>query len=490
MRKAVEHFLAGLDLNASRVRAVAGAAGEPRAQQLDGHHADLPVALSLAGRVPEVGRAGLALCRCSPHLACVNFLPHLDGPRTWHGGHHRLDAAAALGLVLRQLQTGYGKARGLALAIPAYLSLPQIATLTDLVDHAGLPLLGSVPAPLAAGLAAHADQAWSGLAYVVDADDHALTWTALLAGEGHARVLAVYPAAHLRLSAWKDRLLDAVADRCVRQSRRDPRDSAVAEQSLWEQLETVLDVVRSGRLAELAVETPHWYQNLILRPEELSGFCTPLVRQALKGARALRTALSSEGSPDVVLVTAAAGRLPGLVVALEQCVENPGGRDQDPPDERRGGQTRIQVLPADAAARAVHDLAARFDRGELPHGHLDAAPLPPPQPVEAGPPRLQFRGQDFVLCGLSFTLGRHSGCDLVFDEQAHPSVAPRHCEIVFERRQYVLRNRTPQGTLVNKRPVLHQVVLRAGDWVRLGADGPLLRFLGQPTDQKRVMTIA
>jgi hypothetical protein len=191
-----------------------------------------------------------------------------------------------------------------------------------------------------------------------------------------------------------------------------------------------------------------------------------------------------------VLITAAAGRLPGLAAALDRSVERHGGREQEPLDERGQGQTRVQVLAADAPARAAHDLAARFHRGELPHGHLDAAPLPPPQPVDAGQPRLQFRGQDFVLCGLSFALGRHPGCDLVFDEQAHPAVAPRHCEIVFERRQYVLRNRSPQGTLVNKRPVLQQIVLQAGDWVRLGADGPLLRFLGQPTDSKRIMTIA
>jgi hypothetical protein len=243
-------------------------------------------------------------------------------------------------------------------------------------------------------------------------------------------------------------------------------------------------------MAELAVETPHWYQNLILRPDELRSYCTALVRQALEGARALRTALTAEGPPDVVLVSAAASRLPGLSAALERSVASPAGRHQEPLGERRSGQPRIQVLAADAAARAVHDLAARFDRGELPHGHLDAAPLPPPQPVEAGPPRLQFRGQDFVLCGLSFTLGRHPTCNLVFDEQAHPSVAPRHCEIVFERRQYVLRNRSPQGTLVNKRPVLQQAVLKAGDWLRLGADGPLLRFLGQATDSKRIMTIA
>src|SRR5262249_26186560 len=213
----------------------------------------------------------------------------------------------------------------------------------------------------------------------------------------------------------KDRLLDAISDRCVRQSRRDPRDSAGAEQSLWEQLEGVLDAIRSGRLAELAVETPQWYQNLILRPDEFGGFCTSLVRQALEGARARGGASPTEGRPEGVLAAAGAGRLPGLTAGLERRGGGKRGPEQEPLDQRRSGPTRIQVLSPDAAARAVHDLAARFARGELPHGHLDAAPLPAPLPVEAGPPRLQFRGQDFVLCGLCFTLGRHPRCDLVFD---------------------------------------------------------------------------
>src|SRR5262249_50765632 len=213
-------------------------------------------------------------------------------------------------------------------------------------------------------------------------------------------------------------------------------------------------------------------------------------RQALAGVRALRAALSAEGPPDVVFVTAAAARLPGLATALERSAGDRGGREHEPLDERRPGQPRIHVLSPDASARAVHARRAGSAAGEFPPGPPAAAPLPPPQPVESGPPRLLFRGQNFVLCGLCFTLGCHPACDLVFDEHAHPSVAPRHCEIVFERRQYVLRNRSAQGTLVNKRPVLQQVVLRAGDWVRLGSDGPLLRFLGQPTDRKRVMTIA
>src|SRR5437763_733306 len=72
----------------------------------------------------------------------------------------------------------------------------------------------------------------------------------------------------LNLQAWKTRLLDAVADRCVRHSRRDPRDSAPSEQMLYEQLDGALDACRQGRSVELVIEAAHWYQNVILGPEE------------------------------------------------------------------------------------------------------------------------------------------------------------------------------------------------------------------------------
>jgi hypothetical protein len=58
------------------------------------------------------------------------------------------------------------------------------------------------------------------------------------------------------------------------------------------------------------------------------------------------------------VLTHAAGRLPGLAAALQ---------------EAAGPQAQPAVLPADAAARAAHDLAACFSHGDLPRGHLDSA---------------------------------------------------------------------------------------------------------------------
>src|SRR5262245_50864391 len=97
--------LVGLDLNASRARAVSGATdSQPLALLLEGTSEELPVALSLEDRQVEVGSPGLSLCRRLPHLACLDFLGCLGTDRQWFSGRRRLDAAGALGSVLDHLR--------------------------------------------------------------------------------------------------------------------------------------------------------------------------------------------------------------------------------------------------------------------------------------------------------------------------------------------------------------------------------------------------
>src|SRR5437764_232416 len=184
-----EPTLIGLEVNATRARAVHGPAQVlPRLLPLAGTGNELPMVLSLQGRQAEVGRAGTAICRLLPHLTCIDFLAQLGEPREWVAGRHRLDALKALALVFESFQAALGHARGIALAVPAYLTRAQVLLLPPLADKARLPLLGSVQAPLANALAAYRAEPWSGLALVVDVDDHALTAAAVIA-EDHQLVV-------------------------------------------------------------------------------------------------------------------------------------------------------------------------------------------------------------------------------------------------------------------------------------------------------------
>ncbi|MBY0527043.1 MAG: hypothetical protein K2R98_26855 [Gemmataceae bacterium] len=354
--------LFALDLNAGRARAMCGLPGTPRPVALDGTERELPLALSLESRRIEVGRAGRDLCRRQPHLACLEFLPHLAAPRTWSAGKHRLDATRAMTLVMERIQPTCAGINGIALALPAYLERLQVGLLASVLAKQRLPLVGSVSVPLAAAWSAHASQPWCGLALVLDADDHALTCTALAADEPAnpqvARVLLTKMFPKLGLRAWKERLLDAIADRCVRQSRRDPRESAVAEQGLFDQFDAVFDACRQGEMVELVIQAAHWYQNLFLPPQEVQAFVVRLVRQTVAEVKSLIGAVHSDGPPAVVLVTASAAGLPGLMAALH---------------EHTGEPTTVLMLADDAIARATHELAAQWRGNKTPSGHHDVA---------------------------------------------------------------------------------------------------------------------
>jgi hypothetical protein len=103
------------------------------------------------------------------------------------------------------------------------------------------------------------------------------------------------------------------------------------------------------------------------------------VQQTVGNIRALLADSSPRDSVRIVLVTAAAGRLPGLVPALQAFIgEQPVPATPDSGEdfgedllESDNGTPRLAVLAQDAAAWAAHHLAGRFQRGELPRGHLD-----------------------------------------------------------------------------------------------------------------------
>lgn len=351
--------LIGIDLNATRLLAVGGPDGAPaHPVPLDGSHAEIPMALSLEKRRAEIGQAALAICRRSPFLVCRDFLSHIGSERVWTGGRHKLDAARATSVVFEMLRPVGKRSGGVTLTVPGYLTNDQAAQVRKLAEKARLPILGLATAPLALGWATRMEEPWTELAMVADADEHALTWTALGVSEGQVCLLGQRTLPHLGVAAWKNRLLDALADRFVRQSRRDPRDSAHAEQMLYDQLERAGDACHQSRLVEFAVETEHWYQNLILKPEEYLAIVAPLALRVALERQALDEELTLHEPARILFVTAAATQLPGLMEAVRDSVKV---------------EVEITALPADATARAAHELAVCMHRGELPRANLDLA---------------------------------------------------------------------------------------------------------------------
>jgi hypothetical protein len=382
----------GIDLTASRARAVALAAGRTRALVLDDPAEDLPLFLALDRRTPDVGAAGHHICRKLPHLACSNFLPQLGQPRQWQSDRCSVTPESAL-------QTTFDRLRGpvvaetdaAGLSLPAYLTANQVKAATELASKSKLPLRGTVAAPLA--VAAHR-AAWvlggpadppkdatdddgrpdwvvpmhrpapgPAAVVVVDADEFALTASVVAVEPNEVKSLAAAAWPRASLKAWKDRMLDALSDRCVRLCRRDPRDSADAEQALYEQLEAALDRVQVGQPVMIAVRGSHWYQDVAQRPGDFDGYCAALAKLGADGARELVRSAGLPVPPRAVWLTHAAARLPGLAAAIHQGVPE---------------QTDVLALPPNAVADAAAALVPYWLTALIPRVHLDMAiPMAP-----------------------------------------------------------------------------------------------------------------
>jgi len=347
--------LVGLDMNATQLRAVRGPTDMPPASCPFGTNGETVVlAISLRGRTPEVGRAGAALIREYPHLVCFDFLAHLGNDRTWSAGRHHLDAAKAVTLVWEHLRPVLATAQAVTLALPAYLTPAQAGQVLQLAHKAKVPIHGSTTDSLASGLAGYQRQRWSGFALLVDVDDHALSWTLLKTAQEQLQVVEYKAEQRLSLLVWKKKLVDAIADLCIQHSRRDPRDSGAAEQLLFDQLDDVFAAVELDRMVEVVIRSTNWCQNLMMQPQQIRQFCGPLVDQARDGIEETleKAAVRNVGA---LLLTHAAGRLPGLAASLQDVVDE---------------KTPLVQLPADAAARMAWALGARFARDQLPGGHL------------------------------------------------------------------------------------------------------------------------
>lgn len=380
--------LTGMDLDASRLRMITVANGASHTQYFDDRD-ELPLTLLLDGKSPVIGAGAEQVCRRTPHLVCSGFLGHLGQPRAWQGSRLKLTPETALAAVMQSLPLP----EAYVLALPGYLSATQLKAVREACKRPPQATVSTAIAIVAhraesilnAKLkAATASPEWvvpirpagsgPGVVAVIDADDCALQISIFeVATERVTRCSqATWPALNTRL--WKERLLDAISDRCVRQCRRDPRDSAVAEQGLWDQLPAALDAAREGRAVTLIARADHWLQELSLTPADFDCFALNLLGSATEHLRSLLTDAMLPGPPRAVWLSPAAASLPGLAAALYDI--SPEGTD-------------VAILPADAGAEAAAALQARLVQGPLSgETHWDAVlPIERPRTVKVNQPQ-------------------------------------------------------------------------------------------------------
>lgn len=373
---------AGIDITASRILGVSVGSGKVRPFQFDEQTEELPLFIAMDRRTTEVGGAGYSLCRKIPHAVCSNFLPDLAQAREWRVGRHVVTPESALELALVKIREPIVAESEMAgLALPAYLAPVQVARVAAAAAKTKLPLKGTVVGPLAlvAMRAAYGStrkpitheeppavdwvirlrpsSAGPGVVVVIDVDEFALSAAIVAIEREQIRLLSTAHWTRFSHKAWKDRLLAAVSDRCVRLCRRDPRDSADAEQSLFIQLDEALDRVRTGQRINLTVRTDRWYQDVPLLPEEFNGLSAALAKGASEVLRQMVDELGLPNPPREIWLTHEANRLPGLYQAIHQ-------------NAYEG--TSLESLPRGAVAQAAASLIPRWLTAELPRVHLDS----------------------------------------------------------------------------------------------------------------------
>lgn len=100
---------------------------------------------------------------------------------------------------------------------------------------------------------------------------------------------------------------------------------------------------------------------------------------------------------------------------------------------------------------------------------------------------LRGRTQYFDTDSISFGVGEH--CEVVFDGAQDTVVCPVHAELKIEEGAPVIRDHSRQRALfVNGQPQT-EAVLRDGDLIQFGQDGPLVRFRLCEAEAKPLKTI-
>ena len=378
-----------LDWNATRVRAVVGPAGQtPVPVLLEPPGLDLPLVISLANSVPEIGVTAARQSRRSSHLMCQMFLPHVaeanQGPR-WQVGRHSLGARDACVIVWRRLHSLGVNAHGIVITVPSYLTLSQADSLRRLAGR--LPVLGSTPNLLIAALAGHNERYWDRSVLVVDVDDHALTLGWIKAMGDKAHLIDSRSFTNLGTRFWKERLLNVLSDLCVLHHRRDPRDVPDAEQNLYDELDPLIDAALKRQAIQLSVQGAQWSKHLLVHPEQPAQFCEMLAHQAASEAEHLLACWPVSELPRSILLTHEASRLPGLREAMQALVmpsataetrlprgetnfhDDDFGEAMMFPENESVGQ--VHTLTAEAPVRTTHALSALFVDGTLSRGHVD-----------------------------------------------------------------------------------------------------------------------
>jgi hypothetical protein len=328
----------GLEINAGLLRVVRRSADGISPVQFDQLvGGELPLSLALHRRRPVLGWEAQKLVHHMPHVICDNFLPLIGSNYPLHYGRHHLNADDALKLFFRYIRPAVAANHTtLNVTFPPYLTTTQIQSLVQLIQQSGLPLRIALPTPLIVAGAYYNNVtqttaipdttkhskpvAFNGnsssdpfIISILDIDNHAFTasFVQIDLQLNQAISLLCHQWKEYSLRHWYNYLLDLLADRSIRQTRRDPRNWPDAEQKIFEQLPSALEHFVNGHSFIFLLATPEWTTELNISPQKdlvslYQKFSQPLA------ARICQCLQKEAFSVRTLCFTYPAAHLPGL----------------------------------------------------------------------------------------------------------------------------------------------------------------------------------
>lgn len=353
-----------LEVHAHELRAWArDRAGFWRPIRLEADGYAMPLVVYGKHRRLVVGQAAAGHLRADPHLTQGALLTILAQDEPITIGRHTLRPDAALGYIVDTIRSRLSGVDRVLVAVPTWLPLPTADKLLQVLRRLQLDIVCLVPRGLLLGLEAATEPMFSHEAWLAELDEAALTITHLYIQDGllQRRRPSVIPA--LSRAAWRESLLNAVAETAILQFRRDPRALAEVDQAVFAAVDAWLSRPEADGHFAVPLEFPRTdlQVTVTLTAEQvqqaLSGLAKATVRHWLASARRM----AEPSSATSWLLSRELACLPGVLDQVRQHISQ-----------------ALEVEVGQSLPRTAASLIQRWQRGELHWSPplLSAIPLP------------------------------------------------------------------------------------------------------------------
>ena len=410
-----------------------------------------------------IGDEARSMARLRPREIRNRFWRDLGGTDTPGNGPSAADFACAQ--LTRVWQEHGDQADEAIFVVPGYFARQALGLLLGIAGEAGIPARGLVDSSVASTTRPGGAR---GLLHL-DLHLHVSVLAAVATAE-RIRRGDVQVSEGLGLAAFEQTWIGTIASAFVRQTRFDPLHHAATEQILFDRLWGWLDTL--GAAGEVSLEIEHDGRTLsaTVTRRQILAAVEPQYERLVRIVESARAGAAAE----TLQLTHRVAALPGLEKRLR---EDTGMevRSLAPAAALEGAVSRsADILSSEGAVRFVTTLPFA---GAPP----DAAVAPPPA-EEDGRSRPTHVLHGSVAHGISeapLQIGLSPAPEsrsIVIRDNVQ-GVSRRHCTVYRRGDAVVVEDHSRYGTVVNDRRVEGTVEVRAGDMLRVGSPGSILRLI-------------